>query len=137
MPQIYHLTMPSTTDDEIAAAFSKALGRKIEHVQVPPEAAKKAMMDKGFPEWQVRRHPERCSTALLYLRNYSSHEPIQLIVVFESCLAQVDGILELYKSFNESNGFTNLYNGDIERLTGKQPTTAEQWMSQVKGGFSK
>ncbi|XP_011406334.1 PREDICTED: uncharacterized protein LOC105314089 [Amphimedon queenslandica] len=38
---------------ELAAAFTEALGKEVKFVQVPPEAAKQAMVGKGWPEWQV------------------------------------------------------------------------------------
>ena len=41
------------TNAELAAAFTEALGKEVKFVQVPPEAAKQAMVGKGWPEWQV------------------------------------------------------------------------------------
>ena len=41
------------TNAEFAAAFTEALGKEVKFVQVPPEAAKQAMVGKGWPEWQV------------------------------------------------------------------------------------
>ena len=38
---------------DLASAFSNALGREVQYVQVPYEDAKKAFMGNGFPEWQV------------------------------------------------------------------------------------
>lgn len=43
----------ASTEADMAAALSKVFGRTIEHVQVPFEAAKKAFMGFGFPEWQT------------------------------------------------------------------------------------
>ena len=41
------------TNAEFAAAFTEALGKEVKFVQVPPEAAKQALVGKGWPEWQV------------------------------------------------------------------------------------
>jgi len=49
----YHLTSKVHTNDETAAALSKALGREIKYVSVPPEGSKQALLGIGFPEWQV------------------------------------------------------------------------------------
>ena len=47
------LTSDVQSYSSIAKSFSEALGKEVTYVQVPNEAAKKAMMDMGFPEWQV------------------------------------------------------------------------------------
>jgi uncharacterized protein YbjT (DUF2867 family) len=49
----YNLSGPDYTNAELAAALTTALGRPIDYVQVPYEAAKKSFVDKGWPEWQV------------------------------------------------------------------------------------
>ena len=49
----YVLTSPAYTHAELAAAFSASLGKPVEYVQVPDEAAKKSFMDIGMPEWQA------------------------------------------------------------------------------------
>ncbi|MDQ3684356.1 MAG: SDR family oxidoreductase [Acidobacteriota bacterium] len=50
--QIYTITGPEALSyTEIAEKLSSVLGRKISYVDVPPEAAKKGMMDAGMPEW--------------------------------------------------------------------------------------
>jgi uncharacterized protein YbjT (DUF2867 family) len=49
----YSLSGPLYSHGELAATLSTALGRTIDYVQVPYEAAKKSFMDKGWPEWQV------------------------------------------------------------------------------------
>lgn len=41
------------SNNELAAAFSEALGKEIKYVKVGYPDAKKAFMDLGFPEWQV------------------------------------------------------------------------------------
>ncbi|EGD82215.1 hypothetical protein PTSG_02885 [Salpingoeca rosetta] len=50
---IYSLTSKPMTHKDIVAGFSKALGKPVEYVQVPYDAAKKSFMDLGMPEWQV------------------------------------------------------------------------------------
>eukprot|EP00730_Choanoeca_flexa_P020464 TRINITY_DN9993_c0_g1_i1.p4 TRINITY_DN9993_c0_g1~~TRINITY_DN9993_c0_g1_i1.p4 ORF type:complete len:115 (+),score=32.49 TRINITY_DN9993_c0_g1_i1:1550-1894(+) len=47
------LTSASTTHNKAAAAFTKVLGKPVEHVQVPYSAAKESFMGMGMPEWQV------------------------------------------------------------------------------------
>lgn len=50
--QSYTITGPEALSyTEIAEKLSHVLGRKISYVDVPPEAAKKGMMDAGMPEW--------------------------------------------------------------------------------------
>ena len=49
--QEYFLTGPLITMGEVAKALSDAVGREIEYMQVPPEAARKAMAEKGMPDW--------------------------------------------------------------------------------------
>jgi uncharacterized protein YbjT (DUF2867 family) len=49
--QEYFLTGPNITMGEVAKAISEAVGKEIEYMQVPPEAAKKAMEEKGMPDW--------------------------------------------------------------------------------------
>jgi uncharacterized protein YbjT (DUF2867 family) len=49
----YTIVSDRFTHGELAAAFSKALGREIKYIQVPYDAAKEAMVGLGFPEWQA------------------------------------------------------------------------------------
>lgn len=49
--QEYFLTGPVVTMGDVAKAISKAVGKEVEYLQVPPEAAKKAMEEKGMPDW--------------------------------------------------------------------------------------
>jgi len=51
--QTYRLTCKPYTLQQLASAFSLALGKEVKFVQVPYEAAKKSFMDMHFPEWQV------------------------------------------------------------------------------------
>ena len=51
--QTYNLVSDRHTLSEVAAIFSEALGRQVQYVQVPFEAAKQAMLQMGFPEWQA------------------------------------------------------------------------------------
>ncbi len=48
----YAVTGPQAqTSAERAAVMSRALGRKIESVSIPREAAKKSLLDSGMPDW--------------------------------------------------------------------------------------
>uniref|UniRef100_A0A1X7U149 NmrA-like family domain-containing protein 1 n=1 Tax=Amphimedon queenslandica TaxID=400682 RepID=A0A1X7U149_AMPQE len=49
----YTIQSDRYTNAEFAAAFTEALGKEVKFIQVPPEAAKQAMVGKGWPEWQV------------------------------------------------------------------------------------
>jgi uncharacterized protein YbjT (DUF2867 family) len=49
----YQLTSKTMTQTDLAKAFSNALGKKVEYVQVPYESAKQSFLSMGFPEWQT------------------------------------------------------------------------------------
>ncbi|MBT4703254.1 MAG: NmrA family NAD(P)-binding protein [Rhodospirillaceae bacterium] len=49
----YYLAGAAITMEDVVNTMSDILGREIEYVQVPPEAAKKAMEDKGMPDWLI------------------------------------------------------------------------------------
>lgn len=50
--QVYDLTGPAAiTYPEIASGLGEAIGRPVQYVDVPPEAAKQGMMAAGLPEW--------------------------------------------------------------------------------------
>lgn len=50
--KVYHLTGPAAVSfREVAQAVGKAIGKEIQYVDVPDEAAKRGMMEAGFPEW--------------------------------------------------------------------------------------
>ncbi|KKL26952.1 hypothetical protein LCGC14_2390100 [marine sediment metagenome] len=50
----YGLTGPASISyHDIAAGLSKALGKEVKYVDVPPEAAREAMVGMGLPEWIV------------------------------------------------------------------------------------
>jgi len=61
--KIYELNGPEALNyTELAAKISKHAGREVKYVDIPAEAQKKAMLDQGMPEWQVK--------ALLELQEY-------------------------------------------------------------------
>jgi len=61
----YVLTGPkSISIHDLAAVLSKALGKDVNYVSVPIEAAKEAMLGMGFPEWLADTYCE-------YFQNYS------------------------------------------------------------------
>lgn len=50
--QSYTLTGPeSISFQQVAAGLSKALGKEVTYVDVPPQAAREAMLGMGMPEW--------------------------------------------------------------------------------------
>ena len=49
----YDLISDHFTYEEMAKTFSKALGKEVTYVEISYEAAKKAYMEFGFPEWQT------------------------------------------------------------------------------------
>ncbi len=51
--QEYFLTGPLITMGDVATTMSQALGKDIEYTQVPPEAARGAMEEKGMPDWLI------------------------------------------------------------------------------------
>jgi len=53
MNKIYSVSSSSTSQNEIAVAFTKATGKPVEYVQIPYDKAKTSFMSAGYPEWQV------------------------------------------------------------------------------------
>jgi uncharacterized protein YbjT (DUF2867 family) len=52
--KVYDVTGPrSLGHADIAAAFSSVLGREVKYADVPPEAARQAMLGAGMGAWQV------------------------------------------------------------------------------------
>jgi uncharacterized protein YbjT (DUF2867 family) len=50
--QTYSLTGPASISyHDVAAALSKVLGKEVDYVDVPLDAAKESMMEMGFSEW--------------------------------------------------------------------------------------
>ena len=43
-----------TTQNAVAAAYAKALGKEVKFTQVTPEAALESMTGQGWPEWQAK-----------------------------------------------------------------------------------
>src|SRR5260221_3831079 len=61
--KIYELNGPDALNYmELAEKISKHAGRAVNYVDIPMEAQRKAMLDQGMPEWQVK--------ALLELQEY-------------------------------------------------------------------
>jgi uncharacterized protein YbjT (DUF2867 family) len=86
----YEITGPeSLSYEDVAATLSKVLGRTIRYVDVPPQAAKQAMLAAGMPEWNAA------------------------------------AVTDLYGVFATGRyaGTTDV----VERLTGKPPTSFEQF----------
>jgi uncharacterized protein YbjT (DUF2867 family) len=52
--KIYDLTGPQAlTHAEMAEGLSKALGRQVMFIDIPPEAMRDALLGLGFPDWQA------------------------------------------------------------------------------------
>ena len=49
----YKLVMPAFSLNDLAAAFTKCLGREITHTRVTYKVTKETFMGAGLPEWQV------------------------------------------------------------------------------------
>jgi uncharacterized protein YbjT (DUF2867 family) len=50
----YEITGPASLSyADVAATLSKVLGKTVRYVDVPPEAAKQAMLASGMPEWNA------------------------------------------------------------------------------------
>jgi len=55
----YILTGPQPVSfNEVAAAFSKALGKEVKYVDVPLDAARQSMIGMGMPEWIAEGYVE-------------------------------------------------------------------------------
>lgn len=50
----YYLAGDPIKFSDIADAFTRVLGKQVDYVQVSPEDAKKAMTDRGLPEWLMK-----------------------------------------------------------------------------------
>ena len=52
--RVYDVTGPEAVSyADIAATFTRVLGREVRYVDVPPEAARKGMVDAGLPAWMA------------------------------------------------------------------------------------
>ena len=51
--KIYLISSDRHTFNDVATAFSEALGKEVKYVQVPYDAAKEAFIKTGVPEWQT------------------------------------------------------------------------------------
>ena len=49
----YFLTGPAVTMGVVASTISEVVGKDVEYVQVTPDAARQAMVEKGMPEWLI------------------------------------------------------------------------------------
>jgi len=49
----YKLTTTPFSQDDVAAAFTAALGKPVKYIQVPYDAAQKSFLSAGFEDWQV------------------------------------------------------------------------------------
>ena len=51
--QVYYIAGKAVTMGETVEAMSKVFGRSIEYMQVPAENFKKALEEKGMPDWAI------------------------------------------------------------------------------------
>jgi len=93
----YDITGPAYSHADLAAAFTASLGKPVEYVQVPYDAAKESFVSKGWPEWQV------------------------------------NGLLEVFRSVDA--GTYSFFNTDFKSITGREPTSVQQWVETNKAGF--
>lgn len=94
----YILTGPeSLSMHDVAASFTKVLGKEIKYVAVPFEASKESMMNMGFPEFIV------------------------------------DGYVELSKGF--AQGFADTTNGNVEKLSGHNARSIDDFTKDFQGYF--
>lgn len=49
----YNITGPAYSHADLSSAFTTALGKTVEYVQVPYDAARSSFIEKGWPAWQV------------------------------------------------------------------------------------
>ena len=49
----YNIVSDRHTYNDVAAEFSKVLGKEIKYIRIPYEAAKEAFLGMGVPEWQT------------------------------------------------------------------------------------
>ena len=51
--QAYQIFSESSTLNEFVAAIGSALGKEMPYIQAPPEGARKAMEERGMPDWLI------------------------------------------------------------------------------------
>ena len=88
--KIYELNGPEALSyAEVAAKISKATGRTVQYVDIPPDAQRKALLDMGMPDFMV--------TALLELQEYYA----------SGKASRVDGTLEslIHRAPTKMNDF--------------------------------
>ena len=52
--RVYDVTGPEAVSyADVAATFTRVLGREVRYVDVPPEAARQGMVDAGLPAWMA------------------------------------------------------------------------------------
>ena len=50
--KVYHLTGPAAVSfQEVAKAIGREIGKELQYIDVPDEAARQSMMGAGYPEW--------------------------------------------------------------------------------------
>jgi uncharacterized protein YbjT (DUF2867 family) len=75
----YRLTGPASISiHDVAADLSQALGKKVNYVAVPLEAAREAMLNMGMPEWIAKAYTEYFKMYSAGWGDYTTHDIEQL-----------------------------------------------------------
>jgi uncharacterized protein YbjT (DUF2867 family) len=75
----YTLTGPASISiHDVAADLSQALGKKVNYVAVPLEAAREAMLSMGMPEWVAKAYTEYFKMYSAGWGDYTTHNIEQL-----------------------------------------------------------
>jgi uncharacterized protein YbjT (DUF2867 family) len=102
--KIYELNGPETLSyAEVAEKISKATGRNVQYVDIPPEAQRKVLLDMGVPDFMV--------TALLELQEYYA----------SGKASSVDGTLEslVHRAATKMDNFLNEFADQFREQTAK------------------
>ena len=103
----YELTGPAAISiHDVAAALSKALGKPIRYVDVPPQAARESLLGMGVPEWVV-------GATLEFFQKFSEGGGDKVTGDFESLTGHAP---RSYKTF--AKDFVTVFGGSEETLTG-------------------
>jgi len=77
--KIYRLTGPASISmHDVAADLSQALGKEVNYVAVPLEAAQEAMLSMGMPEWVAKAYTEYFKMYSAGWGDYTTHDIEQL-----------------------------------------------------------
>ncbi len=66
---------------------------------------------------------------------YPAPPPPRTHAALYAALAQVDGILELFRFIDQGHASTRDYSEDFQKITGHPPMTIEQWINASLASF--